>query len=89
MKFESKFGLGEICVYNEDQFRGNSINNRRMTDLLVKVVAVTFDMDGNATYTVELANDKIGIQRINVHEASLTGDPAFDQETGSYSTEDS
>ena len=83
MKFESKLGVGEICIYNDEQYRGE----RRMPDLLVKVVAVTFDIGGSVGYLIEVANDKIGIQRIQVHESSLTGDPLFNQESGCYDKE--
>ena len=77
MKFESEFGLGEVCIYNADAKRGDS----EMRELLVKVVFVTFDLDGSVTYMVEQIG-RNGMQRFNTTGANLTGDPDFDQENG-------
>jgi hypothetical protein len=79
MKFESKIGLGEICGYNENAGRGN----RRMEDILVKVVAVCFDNNG-VHYTCEHIGKAFGVQRFPAYENQLNGDPDFDQETGKY-----
>ncbi|MES9841197.1 MAG: hypothetical protein ABW134_11645 [Candidatus Thiodiazotropha endolucinida] len=79
MNFESKIGIGEICGYNEEARRGN----RRMEDVLVKVVAVTFDSMG-VHYTCEHIGGGFGVQRFTCYEPQLHGDPDFDQESGKY-----
>lgn len=80
MKFESKFGVGEICGY------GEYLVARGGQDQLVKVVAVTFGLDGCVEYMVELSNH-IGIGRISITEKQLNGDPDFDQDAGRYPSE--
>lgn len=80
MKFESKIGIGEICGYNEDATRGD----RRMEDILVKVIAVTFATGGDIGYTVEHIGSRFGVQRFTCNECQLSGDPAFDQNLGRY-----
>ena len=83
MKFESKFGIGEICGYNENAFRGT----KKMDDTLVKIVAVNFDIDGHVSYVIEQSGGLFGIQRIQSSETMLNGDPDFDQEAGCYPPE--
>lgn len=80
MKFETQFGLGEICGYNENASRGD----KTMPDILVKVVGITFDIDGQCNYTVEHIGNMFGMQRFGAAIASLNGDPEFDQEEGRY-----
>lgn len=82
MKFESKIGIGEICGYNENPLRGL----RRMEDILVKVVAITFD-SGGAHYTCEHIGKAFGVQRFSAYENQLNGDPDFDQTEGRYPPE--
>lgn len=84
MKFETKIGLGEICGYNEDAYRKPNTEGKAMPDILVKVIAVTFDLDGKVSYTVEHIGQQFGVQRFHAVECQLTGDPEFDQESGSY-----
>lgn len=89
MKFESKFGLGEVCIYNHDvSYKPGSVDERTVTDILVKIVDITFNTQGIVYYTIELTTQAAGIQRLSVNENSLTGDPAFDQEAGEYPEED-
>lgn len=83
MKFESKFGLDEVLVYNESEVRGN----RSMPDQLVKVINVSFNLGGEVTYLCEYVSNQGVIHRITLHESLLTGDPDFDQETGYPSEE--
>ena len=83
MKFERKFGMGEVCIYNQ-QPEGCS---RVMRDELVNVVAVQFEVGGITNYLIEFVNT-YAIQRILIAEASLTGDPDFNQETGQYEEPD-
>jgi len=79
MKFESKFGIGEIVIYDPlkriDEFSG--------TDQLLEVQAVSFSADGTnymCRYT------KNGITTF-FSESQLEGDPLFDQEKGCYPKE--
>ena len=82
MKFESKFGIGEVCGYNEDARRGTE----RMDEILVKVVGITFDINGDTSSTVEHIGSQLGMQRFTAAGSMLNGDPDFNQETG-YSEE--
>ena len=84
MKFESEFGIGEICVYNENARRGDKV----MDDILVKVVEIHFDIDGQCNYTVEHISSSFGLQRFPAAKTSLHGDPDFNQELGCYPPED-
>ena len=80
MKFESKFGIGEICGYNEDARRGD----RKMDDVLVRVVSITFDINGDCTHLVEHIGSSFGVQRFPAAVYLLHGDPDFDQAAGCY-----
>jgi hypothetical protein len=83
MKFKSEFGLGEICEYNEGARRGT----KALPDILVKVVAITFDIDGQCNYMVEHIGCAFGVQRFMAAKSMLTNDPAFDQNLGCYPKE--
>lgn len=87
MKFESEFGLGEICRYNQAD-NAREAGGRSLLELMVKVVFVTFDQTGDCTYMVEHAGHSFGMQRFNTTGESLTGDPDFDQEIGMYLAEE-
>ena len=78
MKFESKYGLGEICIYNECK----SSKGREMKDVLVKITGIKFEIDGQVSYTCEYTTQHGLFFRMPIHENMLTGDPDFDQETG-------
>lgn len=78
MKFESKYGLGEICVYGGKQSPNES---RQMRDQLVKIVSINFYLGSSTGYTVEYVADGV-IERIQVLEDMLEGDPDFDQDNG-------
>ena len=80
MKFESKFGIGEICAVNDKE------SARKMRDELVKILHVTFSKAG-ALYTCEWFAASGIMQRAQFEEWELTGDPDFNQETGSYNEE--
>lgn len=79
MKFESKIGIGEICVYND----GSHMRDRRVKDFLVKVSAVWFDSQG-VKYQVENVSNTGLLQHFMAAECDLLGDPDFDQEAGKY-----
>lgn len=84
MKFETAIGIGEVCVYNE----GVNRSGRDMPELLVKVVAVTFEADNRLTYTVEHIGGAFGVQNFHCKSSDLTGDPEFNQDEGCYPPED-
>lgn len=73
MKFESKFGLGEIVIYQMS--RGDEF----LSDELLEVVGVAFDRKVIA-YTCRRTDGSI----VHFEEAELIGDENFNQETGCY-----
>lgn len=78
MKFESKFGIGEIVVIH-----ANVQNRRGGSDYLGEIFAITFGKDGDLAYQVEVQYPA-GMQRMSFAEHQLEGDPLFDQDTGCY-----
>ena len=80
MKFETKFGLGEIVYYTRsghktarhDQFTARH-------DELLEVVAIAFDKNGVSYY----CRYPQGITTAFT-EGELIGDPDFDQDKGQY-----
>lgn len=78
MKFESKFGIGEIVIV------GTNIQSRNENgkDYLGEVVCAVFDGSGT-DYIVDV-QVPTGIQRMQLKESQLDGDPDFDQESGCY-----
>jgi hypothetical protein len=75
MKFESKFGLGEI-VCTHQTIRGDRIYQ----DALLKVIGLTFTLEGAPTYMARLSEGHI----VTLMESELIGDPDFDQEAWGY-----
>ena len=73
MKFESKFGLGEI-VCTKQQQKGE----RFFSDSLFKIIGVTFALDGTKAYLVRLEDGHM----TQFMESELIGDPDFNQESG-------
>ncbi len=76
MKFESKFGIGEIVLTH---IKGR--DDRRVGDDLLEITAVIFGADRNAPpcYACRFA----GTGYIShFDECQLIGDPAFHQENG-------
>lgn len=84
MKFETKFGLGEICTYHDDSDRGG----RQLRDLLVKIVSINLGDDLVVSYGVEHVTSTVGMQRFHTTETNLGGDPDYDQEAGCYPADD-
>ena len=74
MKFESKFGLGEIVI-TQQKIRGDRINQ----DVIGEVIGVSFFPECPVGYTVRIGGTG---QVHNFLEAELIGDPDFNQETG-------
>lgn len=75
MKYESKFGMGEIVTTKQISKKGKFIR-----DEIGEVVAVQFDKTA-ITILVRMANAQ-GIH--SFRECDLIGDPDFDQEAGKY-----
>lgn len=73
MKFESKFGIGEIVIY-EPHRRGE-----RQTDVLLEVQGVYFGMDGKVEYVCRYPGNGA---TVGFSESQLVGDPGFNQDTG-------
>jgi hypothetical protein len=73
MKFESKFGLGEIVIYQMN--RGDTF----LSDELLEVFAVSFDKKA-IIYTCRRIDGSL----VFFEEEELIGDENFNQETGSY-----
>lgn len=86
MKFESKFGVGEICIVNEKTYQYPPNNRDRYTgERLVKIVSVIFSAGNpNPRYMVEMPLKCGGVQHAYANEGELTGDPEFDQDAGRY-----
>ena len=74
MKFESKYGIGEVCIYNPNPKRG-------MSDAMVKILGVKFVVDSSPLYICEHSCNG-GVFRTEICESMLEGDPDFNQETG-------
>lgn len=73
MKFESKFGLGEIVAYEPHRRDG------KPKDELLEVQAITFDINGVPSYLCRYPRTGVTVY---FQECQLIGDPDFDQETG-------
>ena len=82
MKHESKFGLGEVLIYNSVE--GVSGRQSELREELVKVVAVIFRIGGETEYHCEWTGSNGALNRAAFCEKTLTGDPDFDQEKGCY-----
>ena len=77
MKFTTAFGLGEIvCTRQRETVNGI------FPDMLLKVVAIQFSLDGQTAYLCRSA--RAGNIVVCV-EDELMGDPDFNQDTGAYS----
>ena len=81
MKFETKFGIGEIVYI----MAANSHNNN-IPDLLGQIVSLVIGRD-NVMYLVELVTSDHDVRRVHYEEWQITGDPDYDQELGRYPEE--
>lgn len=73
MKFECKFGIGEIVYHTR---LGHS---KAQHDEFLEVIAITFDNRG-VFYHCRYPNGIVG----HFSENELIGDPDYNQETGGY-----
>lgn len=76
MKFESKFGIGEVVVY-EPHHRTDK--DYTPNDALLEVQAICFGMDAKIDYICRYPATGM---TTSFSESQLFGDPDFDQETG-------
>lgn len=76
MRFESKFGLGEIVCTKQIETRGTV-----RQDQMFEVVAVIFSRGSTPGYVCR--HGQTGGTSC-FEEGELIGDPDFDQETGRY-----
>lgn len=74
MKFESKFGIGEIVATKPPKS-----TSRQIKDQLVEVIAITFDRENDIT--VHCRYPETGLTH-GFKESELDGDNDFNQETG-------
>lgn len=79
MKFQTKFGLKEIVIYATHHREKQSF-----IDEYLEVQAITFDIDGNASYLCRYPASGVTAW---FAESQLEGDPLFDQEAGCYPPE--
>jgi hypothetical protein len=83
MKFESKLGLGEVCIYNDAGNVPYGSRRESYKDSLVKIMDVRFTFSG-VVYCIEVPTQTGALQHLVVAESELVGDPQFDQESGRY-----
>lgn len=81
MKFESKFGIGEIVIY--DPLRRKDVCGTDH-DQLLEVQGVSFTMEGIHYFC---RYPTTGVTAV-FSEKQLEGDPLFDQEKGCYEETD-
>lgn len=76
MKFESKYGIGEIVSYEPHQRTDKEFIPN---DALLEVQGVFFGMDGKIEYVCRYPATGL---TTGFSESQLIGDPEFNQETG-------
>lgn len=72
MKFESKFGLGEVV-----EFQSKKATNHEFQTMM-EVQGIYFNIDGSAQYICRFPNGSVSA----CYESQLVGDHDFSQETG-------
>ncbi len=70
MKFESKYGLNEVCIVENKR-------QERSKDMMAKIISVYFSADGEVSYVARLDN---GIMQ-HFMECELEGDPDYNEES--------
>lgn len=76
MRFESKFGIGEIVAYEPHE---RADKEYRPNDSLLEVQAVIFGMDGKVDYLCRYPTTGV---TVGFSESQLVGDPDFDPKCG-------
>ena len=87
MKFESKFGLGEIVIINNKDELSYESRRIKLPELVAKVVAVIFELDGRIKYGIEIITKDHLVQHKYAYECELLGDPDYNQDLGKYPDE--
>ena len=87
MKFESKFGLGEIVIINNNDELSCESRRIKLPELVAKVVAIIFEMNGHIKYGIEIITKDNFVQHKYAYECELLGDPDFDHDLGKYPNE--
>ena len=82
MKFESKFGIGEIVCYEPHRREDRHVG---AFDAMMEVQGVFFGMDGKVEY---ICRYPLSGLTAGFSESQLIGDPDFDQENGYPSAEE-
>jgi hypothetical protein len=75
MKFESKFGIGEV-VLTARRYRGSRV----LQDQILVITAVVFQVGGEKAYYARTSDGFMCV----FQETELIGDPDFDQDAGEY-----
>ncbi len=78
MKFESKFGMSEIVVFETRK------NGKRVADELIEVCGILFQKNSDTIYICRWP--RTGYMQ-NYTESDLIGDPDFDQDAGKYTAD--
>lgn len=73
MRFESKFGIGEIVWYVPKN------RSEKPNDVFLEVQGIYFGMDDKIEYICRYPSTGV---TCNFSESQLDGDPDFNQETG-------
>lgn len=76
MKFESKFGLGEIV--SRDRYKGDELIASEFYEV-VSIIITSYGVSYGCRHTSG--------QVMGFGESELDGDPDFDQEKGAYPTD--
>jgi hypothetical protein len=77
MKFESKFGIGEIVIYRTHERADKSKNCPN--GALLEVQGIYFGMDGETVYSCRYIGTGV---TVGFSESQLVGDPEFNQDSG-------
>jgi len=79
MKFESKFGIGEIVIRETHQ------NGKMVQERMMEVIGVNFGKSSSGSIACSyLCEDTQNGHRQFYDEPMLVGDPDFDQNKGKY-----
>lgn len=78
MKFESKFGLGEIVIRESHQ------NGKLVQERMMEVIAITVERRGDKLEYGYVCEDTLNGHRQMYSEDMLVGDPDYDQDKSGY-----
>jgi len=84
MKFESKFGLGEIVI--RETHKNGEMVQERMMEVVSIIIGSHKGCDGGIEYAYCCEDTQNGHRQM-YEEGMLVGDPDFDQDVGAYPKE--